>query len=93
MTTSKINLNTTINKIINKIEKFESNKIQLSAKYISETHFNGGKLFLFCIGHNHCFAEEGLHRAGRYANACSILDDSINFAKGNKNEILIYNNL
>ena len=42
MTTLKINLNTNINKIINKIEKFESNKIQLSAKYISETHFNGG---------------------------------------------------
>ena len=32
MTTLKMNLNTTINKIINKIEKFESNKIQLSAE-------------------------------------------------------------
>jgi len=84
MTTSKINLNTTINKIINKIDKFESNKIQLSAKYISETHFNGGKLFLFGTGHNHCLAEEGLHRAGGYANACPILDNNINFAKGIK---------
>ena len=84
MTTSKINLNTTINKIINKIEKFESNKIDLSAKYISETHYNGGKLFLFGTGHNHCLAEEGLHRAGGYANACPILDDNINFAKGIK---------
>ena len=84
MTTSKINLNATINKIINKIEKFESNKIDLSAKYISETHYNGGKLFLFGTGHNHCLAEEGLHRAGGYANACPILDDNINFAKGIK---------
>ena len=84
MTNTKINLNTTINKIINKIEKFESKKIQLSAKYISETHFNGGKLFLFGTGHNHCLAEEGLHRAGGYANACPILDDNINFAKGIK---------
>ena len=84
MTTSKINLNTTINKIINKIEKFEIKKIKLSAKYISETHFNGGKLFLFGTGHNHCLAEEGLHRAGGYANACPILDDSINFSKGIK---------
>ena len=79
-----INLNTSINKIINKIEKFESNKIHLSAKYISETHYNGGKLFLFGTGHNHCLAEEGLHRAGGYANACPILDDNINFAKGIK---------
>jgi uncharacterized phosphosugar-binding protein len=84
MTTLKMNLNTTINKIINKIEKFESKKIQLSAKYISETHFSGGKLFLFGTGHNHCLAEEGLHRAGGYANACPILDDNINFAKGIK---------
>ena len=84
MATSKINLNTTINKIINKIEKFESNKIDLSAKYISETHYNGGKLFLFGTGHNHCLAEEGLHRAGGYANACPILDNNINFAKGIK---------
>ena len=82
MTKSKINFNTTINKIINKIEKFERDKIYLTAKCISYSHFNGGKLFLFGTGHNHCLAEEGLHRAGGYANACPILDDSINFAKG-----------
>ena len=93
MTTLKKNLNTTINKIINKIEKFESKKIQLSAKYISETHFSGGKLFLFGTGHNNCFAEEGLHRAEGYANACPIFDDSINFTKDIEKEILIYNNL
>ena len=84
MTKSKINFNTTINKIINKIEKYESDKISLTAKCISESHFNGGKLFLFGTGHNHCLAEEGLHRAGGYANACPILDDNINFAKGIK---------
>jgi uncharacterized phosphosugar-binding protein len=85
MTKSKIKFNTTINKIINKIEKYECEKISLTAKCISESHFNGGKLFLFGTGHNHCLAEEGLHRAGGYANACPILDDNINFAKGIKN--------
>ena len=36
MTKSKINLNNIINKIINKIEKNQSDKIKLSAKFISE---------------------------------------------------------
>ena len=84
MTKSKIDLNKIISSIINKIEKIESDKIKLSAKYISESHFKGGKLFIFGTGHNHCLAEEALHRAGGYANACPILDDNINFAKGIK---------
>jgi len=84
MTKSKINLNNIINKIINKIEKNQSDKIKLSAKFISESHFKDGKLFLFGTGHNHCLAEEGLHRAGGYANACPILDDNLNFSKGIK---------
>ena len=37
MTKSKINFNSTINKIINKIEKFEKDKISLTAKCISES--------------------------------------------------------
>ena len=84
MTKSKIDLNKIISKIISKIEKDENDKIKLSAKYISESHFKGGKLFIFGTGHNHCLAEEALHRAGGYANACPILDDNINFAKGIK---------
>ena len=51
MTKSKINLNNIINKIINKIEKNQSDKIKLSAKFISESHFKDGKLFLFGTGH------------------------------------------
>ena len=84
MTKSKIKLNLIINNIITKIEKNENDKIKLSAKYISKSHFKGGKLFIFGTGHNHCLAEEALHRAGGYANACPILDDSINFTKGIK---------
>lgn len=84
MKKSKIDLNQTIKTIIDNIEKKETNKIQLSAKFISESHFNNGKLFIFGTGHNHCLAEEALHRAGGYANACPILDDNINFSKGIK---------
>ena len=84
MTKSKKNLKYDIKKIIDKIERNEGNKIKLSAKLIFESHVTGGKLFLFGTGHNHCLAEEALHRAGGYANACPILDDSVNFAKGIK---------
>ena len=84
MTKSKNNLSEIISNIISKIEKNENKKIELSAKYISESHFKSGKLFIFGTGHNHCLAEEALHRAGGYANACPILDDNVNFAKGIK---------
>ena len=84
MAKSKKNLNKIISSIISKIEKNENEKIKLSAKYISESHFKSGKLFIFGTGHNHCLAEEALHRAGGYANACPILDDNVNFAKGIK---------
>ena len=84
MTKSKIDFNKIISNIISKIEKNENDKIKLTAKFISESHFKGGKLFIFGTGHNHCLAEEALHRAGGYANACPILDDKINFAKGIK---------
>ena len=84
MTKSKIDFNKIISNIISRIEKNENDKIKLTAKFISESHFKGGKLFIFGTGHNHCLAEEALHRAGGYANACPILDDKINFAKGIK---------
>lgn len=80
----KNTLNYNITKIIDKIEKKESDKIKLAAQYIYESHLNDGTLFLFGTGHNHCLAEEALHRAGGYANACPIIDDKINFSKGIK---------
>tara|TARA_B110000444_G_scaffold244694_1_gene264393 strand:- start:126 stop:839 length:714 start_codon:yes stop_codon:yes gene_type:complete len=77
-------INKIIINIINKISKYESKKISLTAKYIAESHISGGQLFLFGTGHNHCLAEEALHRAGGFANACPILDDRVNFSKGVK---------
>ena len=77
-------INKVIINIISKISKYESKKISLAAKYIAASHISGGQLFLFGTGHNHCLAEEGLHRAGGFANACPILDDRINFSKGIK---------
>ena len=55
-----------------------------AARYITESYFNNGKLFLFGTGHNHCLAEEALHRAGGFANACPILDKKIDFTQGIK---------
>lgn len=77
-------INKIVVNIINKISKYESKKISLTAKYIAESHISGGQLFLFGTGHNHCLAEEALHRSGGFANACPILDDRIDFSKGIK---------
>ena len=73
-----------ITNILNKISVNEQTKILTAARYISESYFNNGKLFLFGTGHNHCLAEEALHRAGGFANACPILDKKIDFSKGIK---------
>jgi uncharacterized phosphosugar-binding protein len=73
-----------ITNILNKISVNEETKILSAARYIAESYFNNGKLFLFGTGHNHCLAEEALHRAGGFANACPILDKKIDFTKGIK---------
>ena len=39
---------------------------------------------MFGTGHNHCLAEESLHRAGGFANSCPILDNRIDFSQGIK---------
>ena len=82
MPKKKKNINQIITEIISKITKHESKKIKLTAKYIEDSHLSGGQLFLIGTGHNHCLAEEALHRAGGYANACPILDDRIDFSRG-----------
>ena len=76
------NITEIINKIINKISKNESDQIILAAKQIAISHSGGGQFFLFGTGHNHCLAEESLHRAGGYANSCPILDNRIDFSQG-----------
>lgn len=73
-----------ITDIINKISKNENDQIILAAKYIAKSHTNSGQLFLFGTGHNHCLAEESLHRAGGFANSCPILDSRIDFSRGIK---------
>ena len=73
-----------ITKLINKISIYEEKKIKLAAQYISKSHLNGGQLFLFGTGHNHCLAEEALHRSGGFANTCPIMDEKVNFTKGVK---------
>ena len=73
-----------VTNILNKISVNEKAKILSAARYITESYFNNGKLFLFGTGHNHCLAEEALHRAGGFANACPILDKKIDFTEGIK---------
>ena len=84
MSNNAKNITKIITNIITKISKNENNKIILSAKHIAKSHENGGQLFLFGTGHNHCLAEESLHRAGGFANSCPILDNRIDFSKGIK---------
>ena len=84
MTKNTKNFTKIIINIINNISKNENNKIKLTAKYIAKSHISGGQLFLFGTGHNHSLAEEALHRAGGFANACPILDKKIDFSKGIK---------
>ena len=62
MSNNAKNITKIITNIITKISKNENNKIILSAKHIAKSHENGGQLFLFGTGHNHCLAEESLHR-------------------------------
>ena len=71
-----------LSSILKKISKNERNKIKLIASKLSNNYINGGIVYVFGTGHNHCLAEEALHRAGGYANACPILDDRIDFSRG-----------
>ena len=60
-----------INEIINKVSNKEKSKIK-----------RGNHLYIFGTGHNHCIAEESLHRAGAFAGVTPILDNKTNFSQG-----------
>ena len=70
--------------ILKKISSIQKDKIKLVAKKLSENYINGGIVYVFGTGHNHCIAEESLHRAGAFAGAMPILDQKIDFSHGVK---------
>ena len=68
-----------INEVINKISNKENVKIKDVAKILSKKYLDGSHLYIFGTGHNHCIAEESLHRAGAFAGATPMLDKKIDF--------------
>jgi len=72
-----------INEIINKVSNTEKNKIKKIAEILSNKYLEGSHLYIFGTGHNHCIAEESLHRAGAFAGVTPILDNKTNFSQGN----------
>ena len=73
-----------LSSILKKISKNERNKIKLIASKLSNNYVNGGIVYVFGTGHNHCIAEECLHRAGAFAGVIPILDKRIDFSYGIK---------
>ena len=73
-----------LSSILKKISKNERNKIKLIASKLSNNYVNGGIVYVFGTGHNHCIAEECLHRAGAFAGVSPILDKRIDFSYGIK---------
>ena len=71
-----------INEILNKISIKEKNKIREIAEILSKKYLEGSHLYIFGTGHNHCIAEESLHRAGAFAGVTPILDKKIDFSEG-----------
>ncbi len=73
-----------VSSILKKISIKEKNKIKKVAQIISYKYSVGGQTYVFGTGHNHCIAEESLHRSGGFAGACPILDENIDFSLGVK---------
>ena len=73
-----------LSSILKKISIKEKGKIKLIAKKLSNNYINGGIVYIFGTGHNHCVAEDGLHRAGAFAGTLPILDKRIDFTYGIK---------
>ena len=71
-----------INEILSKVSFKEKNKIKKIAKILSNKYLTGHHLYVFGTGHNHCIAEESLHRAGAFAGVTPILDKKIDFSEG-----------
>ena len=76
-----------INEIINKISNKEKGKIKEIAKILSKKYLEGSHLYIFGTGHNHCIAEESLHRAGAFAGVTPILDTEVS---PNPNDVGMY---
>ena len=73
-----------LSSLLKKISRNESNKIKLIANKLSNNYINGGIVYVFGTGHNHCIAEESLHRAGAFAGVIPILDERVDFSFGIK---------
>ena len=70
-----------INEILSKVSFKEKNKIKKIAKILSNKYLTGHHLYVFGTGHNHCIAEESLHRAGAFAGVTPILDKKLILVK------------
>ena len=73
-----------LSSLLKKISKNERDKIKLIANKLSNNYINGGIIYVFGTGHNHCIAEESLHRAGAFAGVIPILDKRVDFSYGVK---------
>lgn len=71
-----------INGIIKKISNKEKSKIKDVAKILAKKYLEGNHLYIFGTGHNHCIAEESLHRAGAFAGVTPMLDIKADFTQG-----------
>ena len=71
-----------IKEVINKVLNKEKSKIKKIAETLVKKYQEGSHLYIFGTGHNHCIAEESLHRAGAFAGVTPILDNKINFSQG-----------
>ena len=73
-----------LSSVLKKISINERDKIKLIANKLSNNYINGGIVYVFGTGHNHCIAEESLHRAGAFAGVIPILDKRVDFSYGIK---------
>ena len=73
-----------LSSLLKKISRNERDKIKLIANKLSNNYINGGIMYVFGTGHNHCIAEESLHRAGAFAGVIPILDKRVDFSYGIK---------
>ena len=73
-----------LSSVLKNISNKEKEKIKLISAKLSNNYINGGIIYVFGTGHNHCIAEESLHRAGAFAGVIPILDQKIDFSHGIK---------
>ena len=74
--------NKKLSSVLKKISIKENKKIKIIANKLSDNYIKGGIIYVFGTGHNHCIAEETLHRTGAFAGAMPILDKRIDFSFG-----------